>query len=86
MRAYSSGVEHPAHNRTVLGSIPSGPINGMLEKWLNSPAFHAGIQGVRIPYMSENDGQLFVVRHFFIGFEREDDAERVAKMKSSSPA
>ena len=43
--AYSSGGEHPAHNRTVLGSIPSGPIVGTLEKWLNSPAFHAGIHG-----------------------------------------
>ncbi len=25
MRAYSSAVEQPAHNRSVLGSIPSGP-------------------------------------------------------------
>ena len=67
MRAYSSGVEHPAHNRTVLGSIPSGPINGMLEKWLNSPAFHAGIQGFESPTCQKLTDNFFVVRQFFIG-------------------
>ena len=86
MRAYSSGVEHPAHNRTVLGSIPSGPINGMLEKWLNSPAFHAGIQGFESPTCQKLTDNFLLYVSFLLGFEREDDAERVAKMKSSSSA
>ena len=64
-RAYSSAVEPPAHNRVVPGSIPGGPTTlarkksvfywGALEKWLNSPAFHAGIQGFESPTGHKGD-------------------------------
>ena len=40
MRAYSSAVEQPAHNRSVLGSIPSGPtIRGKIDA-KQIPALH----------------------------------------------
>ena len=38
--------EHSVHTRGVIGSNPiTATILGALEKWLNSPAFHAGIHG-----------------------------------------
>ena len=38
--------EHSVHTRGVIGSNPlTATIYGALEKWLNSPAFHAGIHG-----------------------------------------
>ena len=59
---------------------------GTLEKWLNSPAFHAGIQGFESPTCQKLTDNFLLYVSFLLGFEREDDAERVAKMKSSSPA
>jgi hypothetical protein len=53
----SSMVELSAVNRSVVGSSPTlGAIAGLLEKWLNSHAFHACIRGFesRIGHQSCN--------------------------------
>ena len=49
LRAYSSAVEQPAHNRLVPGSIPGGPTK-YLSIWpvgqaVKTPPFHGGNRG-----------------------------------------